>query len=259
MKVSLLVPTLGEREAEINRLFQSLENQEYKNFEVIVVSQANHDKVRRIIDKYKSLEIIHICLNKKGLSYARNRGLERCSGDIVVLSDDDCWYHKNSLKIIVEEFEKNPNLDVLLTQIYDYENNRLYKKYSNKRKRLRKYDLMSRSSIEISFKRTSCTCLFDERFGLGSMYPCTEEVDFLINNYSKSKNYYYVPEVTVYHSVKYNNNDKDKLIAKGAFYGKNFNIIILLLVIIRDLIIKKQNNYKYLLKGYRTIKSTRID
>ena len=41
--ITLILPTLGEREFEINRLFNSLENQIYKDFEVIVVSQANHE------------------------------------------------------------------------------------------------------------------------------------------------------------------------------------------------------------------------
>lgn len=40
MKFSLLLPTLGTRESEIKNLFESLENQTYKKFELIVVSQG---------------------------------------------------------------------------------------------------------------------------------------------------------------------------------------------------------------------------
>lgn len=254
MKISVLVPTLGERKTEIDRLFKSLEGQEYKNFEVVVISQDNHDSIKKMIDRYSNLNTIHICINKKGLSHARNIGLKKCSGDIIVLSDDDCWYHKNSLKIIVSEFIKDPKIDVLLTQIYDAESERFYKKYPKKKKKLNKYHLLSKSSIEISFKKNSCNHLFDEDFGLGGLYPCAEEVDFLLNNYGRGGKYYYVPKVTVYHQAKDNFNDKSKFFAKGALYAKNFNIIVLLLVFLKDLFLKKQSNWRYLWKGYKSIK-----
>ena len=44
---------------------------------------------------------------------------------------------------------------------------------------------MSKSSIEISIKRNKIKKDFDENFGLGAKYVCCEEVDFLINNFSK--------------------------------------------------------------------------
>ena len=42
MKISILVPTLGNREQEINRLLESLDRQSYKKIEVIVIMQGNY-------------------------------------------------------------------------------------------------------------------------------------------------------------------------------------------------------------------------
>ena len=99
MKISVLVPTLGERTKEIERLLKSLLNQTYKNFEIIIITQGNHDTIKKIINKYKKLNIIHIVMNTKGLSKARNEGLNAATGEIIVLSDDDCWYPKESFDI----------------------------------------------------------------------------------------------------------------------------------------------------------------
>ena len=45
MKISFLVPTLGNRDNELRRLLTSLKNQSVKNFEVILVVQDNFDNV----------------------------------------------------------------------------------------------------------------------------------------------------------------------------------------------------------------------
>ncbi|MGG0657024.1 glycosyltransferase family A protein [Rummeliibacillus pycnus] len=261
VKLSILLPTLGDRIHDIIRLLESLIIQDYKNFEVVIVTQDHHDKIKNLIKNYQNIEIHHVILERKGLSYSRNKGIEYCSGDIIVLSDDDCWYHKESLKIIANEFIKNKNLDVLLTQIYDYHNKKFYKSYLNTKNRImNKIDLMSKSSIEIAFKKNTCLFKFDERFGLGSnKYTCGEEVDFLLCNYSPDKNFVYVPIVTVYHPRKETVDDKDKIIAKGAVYSKNFNIFIGSAVLIRDLLIKKQNNFYYFLQGYKSFKKNLIE
>lgn len=107
MKISVLVPTLGTREKEIRRLLETLEKQSYKDFEIIFVTQDNHEIVKDIICKYSNLDIKQIEMSVKGLSRARNRGLEQASGEIVVLSDDDCWYPVNAFEIIVNAFEKD--------------------------------------------------------------------------------------------------------------------------------------------------------
>lgn len=252
MKISILVPTLGERLSELNTLLESLKLQEYKDFEVIIITQIKHEGVENLIQQINDLEIKHVKVATKGLSYARNIGLKHCQGQVVVLSDDDCWYHKDSVKFIFQEFFNNPKLICLLTQIYDIENNRLYKSYSKKSKRImHKKDLMSRSSIEIAFKNKSFMVPFDEQFGLGAKFICGEEVDFLINNYEKEKIFLYKPIITVYHPKKKKLSNEGRIIAKGALYAKNFNLIISILVIIRDLFIKHEFNIKNFKRGFK--------
>jgi len=184
--------------------------------------------------------------------YSRNIGLEYCDGSVVILSDDDCWYHRDSLKIINDEFTKDPNLDVLFTQIYDQENKALYKSnYARIVKNIKqKKELLSKSSIEIAFKKDSCTTRFDEVFGLGGVYNSGEEVDFLLNNFSKERTFKYIPRVTVYHPRKKGISDSGRVINRGALYAKNFSIVRSFIDVTKDLLFRKQNNFRLFFTGY---------
>ena len=48
--ISILVPTMGTRENELKRLIESLKKQTYNNFEVVIVSQGNHDMVEKCFE-----------------------------------------------------------------------------------------------------------------------------------------------------------------------------------------------------------------
>ncbi|TLS51997.1 glycosyltransferase family 2 protein [Paenibacillus antri] len=255
MKVSIVVPTLGNRLDEIRRLINSLTMQQYKNFEVVVISQENHEIVSEILKAFRELRIVHLRLDKRGLSYARNHGIAQANGEIILLSDDDCWYHSKSLEIIVTEFLKNVELDILLTKIHDFDQDIPYKKYSYKKTKIKsKYSLLSKSSIEIAYKKGYDAFLFDEKFGLGATFSCCEEIDFLITNFDNNKTFFYVPEVTVFHPKKRIENRQERVIAKGAIYAKHFNWFIGFLVVARDLLLKRENNLKAFMKGYSLYK-----
>lgn len=249
MKFSILLPTLGIRKNEVDRLLNSLKQQTYKDFEIVIVSQINHDEINKLMDKWKELDIKHIEIEEKGISLSRNIGLSECDGEWIILSDDDCWYPNNALEIInrrIIDYEA----DVILSQIYDPKNQKTYKSYSNKMKIIRnKYELMSKSSIEIAIKNEKIIKKFDTNFGLGAKFVCGEEVDFLLSHFKKCK-IVYSPDITVYHLKKNKKDSEKQIIAKGALYAKNFNAIVAILICLRDLIKKKENNFKFFWRGY---------
>ena len=177
-------------------------------------------------------------------------GLRHCRGEIIVLSDDDCWYPENAAC----ELETNFNeCDVLLSQIYDPENKKNYKKYTKHEHNVNnRFELMSKSSIEIAFSKNIIEEIrFDESFGLGARYVCGEEVDLLLKAFAKGYKIKYIPEIMVYHPIKLKKtNITPQIIAKGALYAKHFNIMYGLCVCVRDLLLKKENNFINFMKGY---------
>ena len=250
MMFSILLPTLGKRISKIDRLLNSLSNQVIQDFEVIIVTQINHEEVAKLVSKWNNLNIKQVKIEKKGLSIARNVGLDICTGEWILISDDDCWYPFDALCMLKDAIkEKNP--DILLTQIFDPISNQLYKNYLQEGRVINhKFDLMSKSSIEITIKREIITHKFDERFGLGAELVCGEEVDFLLNHFAGNRIVYH-PKVSVYHQKKSTKDSEKQIIAKGAIYSKHYNVLVGLLVITRDLIKKKENNWRPFWIGFK--------
>ena len=182
MKVSILLPTLGERIDELKRLFNSLEEQTNKSFELIIISQGNHKEVEALLSKY-SFKYNHINIDKKGLSYARNIGLKQVKGEYLILSDDDAWYPKYSIDMVINKFLKE-SCDVACFKIYDPIVGKEYKNYSNHKNNISIIDILRKSSIEICFNLKQIKLeeiYFNEEFGLGSKYIRGEENLVLIN------------------------------------------------------------------------------
>lgn len=199
--ISVIIPTLGTRGVELERLFKSLEHQTNKNFEAIIVSQDNHELVEELLNKY-TFSRKHIEINRKGLSHARNVGLTHINGSIVTFSDDDCWYLEDSFSIVEETLSENKS-DIVCFQIFDPISNQYYKNYSQTPEiTVSNKNLFRKSSIEIflSLKNIEKEKVqFDENFGLGAIYPSGEENIFLADMKKEKMNISYFPRKIVYH------------------------------------------------------------
>ena len=252
LRISILIATLGERRDEMIRLFDSLTAQDYIDLEVVVVAQNGFELIKKLCDSYSDrLDIRYIATEKAGLSRARNIGLRESSGDIVLITDDDCWYREGALEDIATFFINDEDIDILLTQIYDPVSGTTYKRYPRKKAVLTNtIQVLTKSSDEIAIRMKGPVLEFDESFGLGAEYVAGEENDYLVRALKNGKVIHYEPIITVYHRKKLGGSSSDQLIAKGAFYAKNFGFAVSNMVLLRDLLKKRQNNYKWFWKGY---------
>ena len=221
MKFSLIVCTLGERKTELERLILSLNNQTYNNFEVIFLSQKNHSIVEHILNT-ANFSYKHIKLEKTGLSYSRNEGFKYVSGNYITISDDDCWYIADSLEKISKEIKNRENLYTVFSfKIFDPINQISFKNnYLLKEKQLNILDILHCSSIEIFFHHSIINDIrFDERFGVGSIYPSGEENIFLTDIIKKGYKIIYIPIDIVYHRARtIAQKSFDYLYMKSKFY-----------------------------------------
>ena len=82
-------------------------------YEILVIdnnsSDCTEDEVSRFISDYPSANVKYIFEQQQGLSYARNRGIEESSGDILVYVDDDARVNEGYLKSFYDFFEANPD------------------------------------------------------------------------------------------------------------------------------------------------------
>lgn len=115
IKYSFIVPVYNT-EKFLKKCLDSLVNQTYKDFEIIVVNDGSTDKSSNIISKYqkKYKNIIAIDKENEGLSMARNRGVQKSSGKYIIFVDSDDYV---SNKLLEEVDKKIDDSDILRFQI----------------------------------------------------------------------------------------------------------------------------------------------
>ncbi len=90
-QLSIIIVTFN-RSNFLDELLKSLQNQSFRNFEIIVVDNNSKDNTKHLIFNYN---LLYIRLNQNyGLSLARNIGLKYAQGDIVCFLDDDAVVDK---------------------------------------------------------------------------------------------------------------------------------------------------------------------
>lgn len=90
--VSIVIPTLN-RYVYLKDVFKDLENQKYKNFEVIVVDQT--DPFQNDFYQGWNFKLNYWHQKEKALWKARNKAIEKAKGEYVLLYDDDSLVDSN--------------------------------------------------------------------------------------------------------------------------------------------------------------------
>ncbi len=106
MYYSLVIPVYN-RPNEIDELLESLTLQTFKNFEVIVVEDGSAIPCDEIIQKYNSqLNIKYYSKENTGPGLTRNYGVERATGEYVIIFDSDCIIPPNYMEIVDSNLKK---------------------------------------------------------------------------------------------------------------------------------------------------------
>jgi glycosyltransferase involved in cell wall biosynthesis len=105
MYISVVIPAYNE-EKYLSACLESLRNQTFRDFEVIVCDNSSTDRTREIAEKYASTVVTE---TKKGVGAARKTGFAQAKGEIIVSADADAIYPENWLQVIDDFFKKNPD------------------------------------------------------------------------------------------------------------------------------------------------------
>lgn len=104
-KFSLIVPVYNT-EKYIEKCLNSILSQSYKNYEIIVINDGSTDDSEKILEQYKTNKKIKIIKQKnKGLSDARNEGLNHISGDYILFIDSDDFIEPKLLETLNNNIE----------------------------------------------------------------------------------------------------------------------------------------------------------
>lgn len=107
---SIIILTLNE-EKFIPKLLLNLNQQSYKDFEVIVVDGQSEDETQSIVKQFPTTFLLTcIVSNKRNVSHQRNLGASGAKGKVLIFFDADTQIPKNYLEKIHHCFEtKRPH------------------------------------------------------------------------------------------------------------------------------------------------------
>lgn len=114
MTISVIMPVYNV-ENYISKSIQSLVNQSFKDFELILVNDETKDKSIDIaLDILKNTDVNYKIINQSnsGVSVARNNGIDNSSGEYIYFLDSDDYVEKEFLGKFYEKF-KETNADII--------------------------------------------------------------------------------------------------------------------------------------------------
>lgn len=98
-KISVIIPVYNG-ENYIKTCIESVINQTFKDFELIVINDGSTDKTESVINLIKDKRLKVISTNNLGVSSARNLGMEKANGDFILLLDSDDYIKENTLELL---------------------------------------------------------------------------------------------------------------------------------------------------------------
>ncbi len=105
---SVIIP-LYNKAKHIEATLQSVLNQTFEDFEVIIVNDGSTDGSLQVASSIKDKRIKIYTIVNQGVSHARNYGVEKSTSDYIAFLDaDDYWLscHLQNLKTLYDKFPK---------------------------------------------------------------------------------------------------------------------------------------------------------
>lgn len=123
MKFSVIIPTYNRIDL-LAKAIESVNNQTFNDFEIIVVNDNPGEKSRvdELVTKFIRVRVIHHPISKGG-NAARNSGILHSNGEYIAFLDDDDIWLPEKLALHLKEHEQNPAAGLVFSNcLYIYNN-----------------------------------------------------------------------------------------------------------------------------------------
>lgn len=124
MKKISIITVCYNSEKTIARTIASVQCQNYKNYEHLIIDGLSKDKTLSIVEENADRQTKYFCERDNGIYDAMNKGLTKCSGDYVIfLNSDDEFKDSDVLNDINEQMIKN--VDIILSNVQQVNNGKV--------------------------------------------------------------------------------------------------------------------------------------
>ena len=217
MKLSIIVCTYNRSHAIapcLDSIAASLKMAMPVAAEIVVVDNASTDDTSATVKNWSlssSFPVRLVYEPRKGLSCARNCGMNAATGELLIFTDDDCHLDENYIQRALACDSKDVGMvlrggsvalgnsaDLPLT-IKTLDTTHQW----NKALRSARHENLGNTLLgcNLMMRKTTAQRLgsFDERLGAGSIIPGGEDTDYIYRAYLAGITIEYLPELIVYH------------------------------------------------------------
>ena len=175
--ITVVIPTYN-RYGLLKVAIDSVLDQSYRDFELIVVDDGSTDDTHALVRSYGD-SLVYLKQENQGPSAARNRGIEESRGSLVAFLDSDDRWHPDKLLIQIEAMEEEPGYLISHTGEVWYRNGELLRQ-KKKHQKLPGY-IFERSLSMCMVSMSTVIArreLFDHIGCFDEKLPCCEDYDF---------------------------------------------------------------------------------
>ncbi len=109
--ISVIIPVYNS-ENTIRETIESVLNQSFTDFELIVINDGSQDSTLEIISRIQDHRLKVFSYPNAGVSASRNRGIAQASGDFIAFLDSDDLWTSDKLESQLQVLQANPNAGV---------------------------------------------------------------------------------------------------------------------------------------------------
>lgn len=234
--LSIIVPVYRV-DKYLHKCIDSILDQTFKDFELILIDDGSPDECGKICDEYACIDSrVHVIHQEnKGLSAARNAGINVAKGQFLAFVDSDDWVEPNIYEVLIENIVKS-NTDIAVCGIRNYFKSNPYKEDKGN-KQIRNMVLSKDQCFEMIFSKDDCitafawnkvyrTAVFSAlRYPEGQIY----EDSFLILDILSKCNSAFVTTAKLYNYRRYENSITGSSFCNGEMdrimsSEKNYNV-----------------------------------
>lgn len=127
--ISVIVPVYNV-EPYLQKCLDSVVGQTYQNMEILIIDDGSTDGSGKVCDEYKKDERVKVFHTKnRGLSAARNLGLDNATGDWIVFVDSDDWVDVDAFEIALSVAKYQKADLVFWGYVKEYEDHSIRKSF----------------------------------------------------------------------------------------------------------------------------------
>ncbi|WP_051237922.1 glycosyltransferase family 2 protein [Lacticigenium naphthae] len=178
--VSIVIPTYNRQDLLLKAI-DSLFNQTYRQFEIIVVDDCSTDGTQEALNRLNDPRVIYMRhTQNKGAGEARNTGIEKAQGEYVAFLDSDDKWLPTKLEKQVHIFEQNDAIGAVYTGVKKADEGSVISITQPKYRGDILAELMKKNSIDTTSSVMIKTKWLREIGGFDSSLPSCQDWDLYI-------------------------------------------------------------------------------